>query len=1121
LIGLIILMVVAVWQWYERRTALIEGLLTDTLGRIVLIDQITQISLGRQLTVSVERLKVTNPQWVQAPFFLEAAHVRLELDLFSLLFDKQLYLTNVELDRLTLGLESRDDRGNWLFNESNPSPSTGRRVIVANWTVTDSSVSYLDEDQDVTVSIIRSDGEMSSNSTPLHFRLNGSVNAVPFHSEGDLATIESILDQQSTDLDLTAKWGDTHLEINGSVTNTRPLNQVDLDLKLKAPTAGPLLETLGVHEVRDGALDLDIRLTSTGGSDNRLVDISFTGSLGELFLSAVGTASDLSEFEELDLTVDFSGPSLYETGAVLDYLAFDPLPFAFAGELKKRGSDLTLHAIRMELAEGSLEANGHLPSFPEIADGTFSIKGQNFDATILQPLLLTCELPDEPLNWQGHFENRQLHLTLEGAQHRLALQGQFAANSPTLDTLQLSLNGFTYHELGQCLGVDNLPDEPIIATSDISIEPETLRFTSLSTQSNLVNIKGYLEIGLNSEREINAELSIESRDLAATLRAFKLSPGALRSFPISLKGQLNGPLANLNVQTSNLIAANQTGEVFGNLGNPDTLEGLDLSFSFEGDDFSQLVMDDEATATDLKPFSIAGSIQKANAIWSSANIDLKIFRSEIKLAGQISTEPGFNNSTILLSAAGENLENILGPWVRYPLPQLAYKLAVDIDYSDGVLSAHQLDLSIGGHRVEGEFSIDSPPDLSKTRGRFSLSGPDIQEFSLIAGLPSPPISRPYRADIHMEGSATSARLNKMILEIGESNLTGEIKFTPGEPWDIDAQLHSKVLFAPLLISEKEDEITGTSQKGAMMFAPTPLAWHLLDYANVQLRYGIDQFTTATGTSTALNLDASISDGTLKTKKLAWHGDISIGSATLVLSNSTEPPTLDLKMISNRIPFLWLFAGEPTQSEDTQYLATLHSSGASPRDLAGNLDGLMLFHGGGGKIPSSGLDWLFGDFLHQASTSILGRTEVKESNVTCTAGSAWIKSGQAVLDPGFTIRTDKVDVFVTGTINLKSEVPNLTINTRSRTGVGVSAYKAIVPRTKVGGTLTKPSIAPSSTGSALSGGAAFLSGGMSILVGGIWDRIKSGSANPCETLYKVAAEQPEFLPLIELSEQKKL
>ena len=97
--------------------------------------------------------------------------------------------------------------------------------------------------------------------------------------------------------------------------------------------------------------------------------------------------------------------------------------------------------------------------------------------------------------------------------------------------------------------------------------------------------------------------------------------------------------------------------------------------------------------------------------------------------------------------------------------------------------------------------------------------------------------------------------------------------------------------------------------------------------------------------------------------------------------------------------------------------------------------------GSAKLANKSLEWLAGDFIFQLLGSINPFVSSdKYTQMSCAVVRFVVNDGVATADKGIAMRTDKVDVIGSGTINLKNEQLDLGIKPRARGGVGVSLSK---------------------------------------------------------------------------------
>jgi hypothetical protein len=125
-----------------------------------------------------------------------------------------------------------------------------------------------------------------------------------------------------------------------------------------------------------------------------------------------------------------------------------------------------------------------------------------------------------------------------------------------------------------------------------------------------------------------------------------------------------------------------------------------------------------------------------------------------------------------------------------------------------------------------------------------------------------------------------------------------------------------------------------------------------------------------------------------------------------------------------------------------------------------------------------------------------RKKTSETILECAVAYLPINNGQISIANTVGAETDRLDVVLTGSINLKTEAVNLTIDPREKSGLTTGLDLAGL--VKMGGTLTQPKAAINQAGvvnSAVSIGLGILTGGVSILAENA--RSMTHKTHPCQ------------------------
>lgn len=199
---------------------------------------------------------------------------------------------------------------------------------------------------------------------------------------------------------------------------------------------------------------------------------------------------------------------------------------------------------------------------------------------------------------------------------------------------------------------------------------------------------------------------------------------------------------------------------------------------------------------------------------------------------------------------------------------------------------------------------------------------------------------------------------------------------------------------------------------------------------------------------------------------------------------------------------------------TEVDARLSASGHSPRRLASSLDGEVRIRVGeassAGRRSSSSVPGELVSALLHALTPL--RSEGDSFKLRCAAARLPIKAGRIDIDRSIAIEGERVDVVMSGLIDLAGERVDLGMRPTVKKGTGLdpSAFAGVV---KVAGPLAAPQVQVNVAGTAREAvtiGAAVATSGATIIGERLLGRVND--AHPCDSAYNgsartTAATQP--------------
>ena len=254
----------------------------------------------------------------------------------------------------------------------------------------------------------------------------------------------------------------------------------------------------------------------------------------------------------------------------------------------------------------------------------------------------------------------------------------------------------------------------------------------------------------------------------------------------------------------------------------------------------------------------------------------------------------------------------------------------------------------------------------------------------------------------------------------------------------------------------------------------------------------------------MDLRLKLENGRLDLDRFAYKDRIGSFSISGSLQPENESGRFTLKIAGTDANLGILTAVDQPEDTIPRYSINvdLRGTGSNLAEIAGSLDGSVLFHSDSGQISNTALQLWSGEFLEKVIRTLNPFTAPADiyTPIDCVVVNAKLESGRLILDPGAVMRTDKVNMYVFGQANLADEQLDLLLATQPRQGVGLSAASITHPFFKIGGSFAKPALEVDTKNAALAAGFATATGGLSILAKGFWDRVR-GQRNPC----------PEFMP----------
>lgn len=288
---------------------------------------------------------------------------------------------------------------------------------------------------------------------------------------------------------------------------------------------------------------------------------------------------------------------------------------------------------------------------------------------------------------------------------------------------------------------------------------------------------------------------------------------------------------------------------------------------------------------------------------------------------------------------------------------------------------------------------------------------------------------------------------------------------------------------------------GEADPGGKLFDSEPLPFDALNDYDATVTANLGKLESRAGTFGGLQVTAKLDHGRLDLQASATSFNSGNAELQLSVDASRVPPTIDLTGTTSNS---FGPSGEPTFPRSAFF--TISSVGSSTAEIASNLNGQLYLELGKGPFDYVNVSMLTSDVASSVAQTLIPGIEKTEPVLECGVALGVFKDGVGTTPFGYALRTDKANLIGRLEMDLKKELMELALDSRSREGVGLSVGNVFSNTIRVKGPLNNPQIVPHTTGLLWRGWAAFMTAGLSVVGESVIKRALSAE-NPCKSLKK--------------------
>ncbi len=1071
--------------------------LSNTLtGRTLVIAGPIDLDVSLKPRLTARMVRFANAEWAADADMIRADFVSIQLDLVAAL-NKRIEILDLDVKGGQVNLEDPvDGAPNWiLFTGANSDEAGEWSFMLEGMRLEDTRIdASIGDLKRISLEIPQLD-ETTDAAGYLHLDGHGRLNDKPWRLSSRIGTLDELLVGGRIELELDLAVGKVELEVEGSIGELATLSRMNLSLYLYGPDADLLGEILGMKDAFDGDIALTAVLQPTAAG--HALDVN--GNIAAFEVLAAGTVLDLNNLDGWDTRLEIHGPDAGVFEKVLQIPGLPAGPFSIRGGLHLHGGDLDLTGVDINTENVQLSLNADFTEFPrrEGAFGNIHLAGT--DISQFKELLRLPALPAVAfeLGMTLGADPAELTANLKVGDHSLTAAGVIGELPALSGTrLVIAANGEDIAELLRLAGIESTRsgiyeaaaivaiDDSGLSATDISFNTGPFRLSGTARLPQLTSIDGLL---------VNGRMAV--RDLAAA--ASYLNIPDLPEHPISLQAIVERSANGFRLQGGNIEYRSSRASVNGYLGDLAGLAGVDVEVIVEGKNIEELLPNASSEGGGL-PFILSSRVRGLERALELIGLEFSARGGDFHLDGRISLADGLAGSSFTITGKGRNLAEIIPPLPNYLPPDQPFELEARVTIpAVELLELQQSTLRIGSATLSVNGRLDITGQL-KTDLQFQAAGDSLAELGQIGEALAPAI--PFSISSRLNGSPNAINVSQLEARWGNSDLSAHGSLSLAEKPVVvlrgTSSLMNLVDLQRAFFGEAKD--VKPEDDGEKVFPDTPIEIGSLMAFDADIDIQVDEFHGMRASLHDVGLQLKVQDGIFELQRAAYQDPFGSFNASGTLRPEGDGARLTLK-VNGTDADLGLFTF-PDQAPETIPRYTLDielgGSGTTVAELVGDLDGRILISSDGGRISSAQMELFTGDFLSNV-LAVLNPFAANDAftPMECMVINATLLEGKLQLEPGFVMRTDRVNMYVYGGADLKTERLDLSLATQARRGLGISAASITNPYFKIGGTFVSPALQLDPGSAAVAASLATATAGLSIVIRGFLDRLM-GQRNPC-------------------------
>ena len=720
----------------------LERYLSDAAGYTIRLDGDMEIKTGRLIQVTARNIYVSGPDWASQEALVAAGHLNLVLNTASV-FKDIIIVESLQVDDMQINLETDDEgNGNWITANKPPTPpekkSDGPLVIFNDIQVRDTALRFRNGKTDFeNILNVASLSHQQHADGMLHTTLNGDLNNRLVEYTHSVGPYNNLIEGRDINYKATGHFGELALEGDAYIDSLRAPGSPRFTLDMQGPNIDEITAMLGIDDLGGGGFSLRAK----GAQVDDQYEAEISGQVGDISLNAAAQTSDIKEFNNLDLDLAISGPSLGAVTRLFGIENWPDKPFNLEGRAERVGGTLDIRDLTLNIGGTKLLLDALLTEFPSLNSSRVKLSVSGDEIEQFHELLGIKGIAAGPFSLKGNLDVssdfvESLQVEFESSMLSAGLSGTLGeAPSYAGSKLDLQLNGKNANSVMSAFGIDVLPGKPFNLNTRVELEENGLLFEGgeiLTVGDERLELGGFVAYRSGGVGT-NVILKLSGEHLAEMLGQYAENI-QLPESSYELSGQVQ--VLEDGIRLDDLLFAYESIslDTRGLIKLDDQLSGTTLNFKLNGKNLSGL-MKFPAVGDSLDIFVPGQSYQATGNLEFHKDglaldaVKARIGKTDIGFDALLSKQPDRFGSRIQFSIKGPDLNELLIKKGEPGLPEGAFETSAKVMLASEVLSIKEFYFDTPNANGRIDLEVGWPFDTSNNINfKVNLRGDDIRNF---------------------------------------------------------------------------------------------------------------------------------------------------------------------------------------------------------------------------------------------------------------------------------------------------------------------------------------------------------------------------------------------------------